>query len=501
MTENNSYIYKYNSSHYCAIYARRSIKIDKQNIETQLSTCRDKANELNLLIFNEYTDFESATKYEPLCRSGFKELVYDMKNNKFKTLIVYKRDRLARKLIHFKEIKALCQKYNVKIIYAANDEIYIDENSPMSSFIENILLAFAEIEPQNIKLRTKDGINKNRSSGIYSSTRAVPKGYIKEGKAKTAKFFPDNDISNNIFDLFTTVSTYAFNKNILKDYTNKINDDHSLSLNNNDIANILINPIYAGYFILDTKYNIESLIKSTDGSLYIDTNRLTQAKNVVPIIKDFTLWEKAVLNYFIFKGFSDVNSHVATSSLFESLLFCKKCNSKVYLVDNTFKCSNHCFSIQKELLFELVLNRIIDDLFTKSSITSHYNKLVDNATQEINSIEAKLQYIERKKDLLLLDMIKSKSTNNHELTLLIEDEKNITDNYNFLKQKMSSYNYYTDNIQAKITSKKKFELVEHFISNPNIGNDFFSSILKKVSVYVYDVKFDSEFEYNISGVH
>ena len=235
-------LYKYNPNHYCAIYARRSTSNDKDNIENQLQTCRDKAHELNLIISEEYFDYESATKFEPLHRPGFKKLIYDLKNNKFKTLVVYKRDRLARKVLHFKEIKYLCKQNNVKIIYSSADEAFLsEENTDKNIFplIENILISFAELEPENIARRTKDGRDRKRASGNYSISARCPKGYIKEGKGKNAKLVPDAELSPIIREVFEKLSNISLTKKSIKSILNEINNKYNINLKDNDILKSL----------------------------------------------------------------------------------------------------------------------------------------------------------------------------------------------------------------------------------------------------------------------
>lgn len=155
MTKSN--LHQFNPENYCAIYARRGSK-NEDNIENQLQSCRSKATELNLVTFKEYLDFQSATKYEPFQRVGLRELIDDLKDNKFKTLIVFKIDRLARNITHFKEIKSLCRQNNVRLVYSSSDEPNFEDDNELSSLIENISLSFSAIEPVSTVLKTQDSI-------------------------------------------------------------------------------------------------------------------------------------------------------------------------------------------------------------------------------------------------------------------------------------------------------------------------------------------------------
>ena len=103
---------------YAAIYARKSTKLENNSIPSQIEIAKRKIEENNLFLYDIYYDEESATKYHPLHRQGFKKLLYDAEMNKFKTVIVYRRDRLARRVENLLEIKQKFKELGIKIIYS-----------------------------------------------------------------------------------------------------------------------------------------------------------------------------------------------------------------------------------------------------------------------------------------------------------------------------------------------------------------------------------------------
>lgn len=494
-------IYEYNPNHYCAIYARRSIKNNKDNIENQLQTCRDKATDLNLLISQEYFDFESATRYEPLHRPGFKKLVYDLKNNRFKSLIVFKRDRLARKTVHFKEIKYLCKQNNVKLIYAASDEGYLDDDSEISSLIENILVSFSELEPENIKLRTKDGIDRKRESGNYSISTKYPKGYEKIGKGKQAKLIHSPELRPVIIYLFKRFSESSLTQSSLKDILKDVNTKFNLDFKINILKQIIKTPLYTGYYTRTAKTPIENLIiVNKQNNLSLDRNQLIKATNITPIIEDFNLWENIVTKYFHVNGFSNVNSVSSSPSMFSNLIYCKKCNSRVYLIDNYFECVNHCFKKKKEILLNTLLSEIINDLLTYEGILKYYNNKMQIVHSQIISIEKQLKSLNATQDKLMLEMIKSKTISNPTFDTLAKEENVLKEEYDTLKETMSEYIYYKENLHKKITLKEKNLLIQHFILNENISNDLLKNLIKKVKIYVSNGKCSSKIYYRGSSI-
>lgn len=482
-------LYEYNPNHYCAIYARRSSQNDKDNIENQLQTCRDKADELNLIISEEYFDYESATKYEPFHRPGFKKLIYDLKNNKFKCIIVYKRDRLARKVIHFKEIKYLCEQNNVKIIYASTDEAFLSEentNKSLFSLIENILVSFAELEPENIKLRTKDGRDRQRASCNYPICSSYPKGYAKDGKSKKAKLIHDTKLAPIIMEIFSKLSKASLTKASIKSILNETNNKYNLDLKKTDILNIIQTPIYAGRYTKTPNTPITKLLFYDEkGNLSLDEsdNNLIKATNVTPLIKNFNSWKKVMLKYFDVNGFSDIDSLDASPSILSNLIYCAKCGSRIYLIDEYFECIDHCFDkIKKEILLDNILSIVINDLFTDEGMLIYYNSKMEKVQSKIYRIEKELKTSHKEQDKLLLEMIKLKNINNSMFNDLTSKEKELKTEYDKLKVIMSEYIYYKENLYPKISIKEKNLLVQHFILNENVANDFLRNIIKKVII-------------------
>jgi site-specific DNA recombinase len=494
-------LYQYTPEHYCAIYARRSSQKDKVNIDNQLQTCRNKAKALGLIISREYSDIESATKFEPLHREGFKQLVYDLKNNKFKTLIVFKGDRLARNIIHFKEIKFLCKQNNVRIVYAASDEENSDNDDELFSLMENIKISFSEIEAETIATRTKDGIDQKRASGKYPISGSGPMGYIKIGDGENAELKSDPKLSPAINCLFEHFSKGTLTRSSLKEIAEIVNVKFSLNLTTSDLINIIKKPIYAGWFTLKPNTPIDNLvIIDEENNLLIDTSQLIRATNVTPIIMEFSTWESTVTRYLYINSYSATNRESSTPSMFSGLLQCKKCHSAVYLIDNYFQCVNNCFKIKKEILLEKLLSDVIDDLLTQNEILAYYTIEMDKISSQVLIMEEKLKINNGKLDKLLLKMIKDKNINNPVFDDLVKEEEEFNTNYSMLKVKMSEYIYYKENLYQKLNKRCKIDLIQHLAQNENISSDFLKTIIKKVVIDVSKHKYCSEIQYHNGGI-
>ena len=114
-------------------------------------------------------------------RPKIKELIKDVKENKIKTVIVYKLDRLSRS-----------QKdtlYLIEDIFIPNDVDFIslnesiDTSTPYGRAMIGILSAFAQLERENIFMRTRMGMLERVKQGYWPGGGTIPFGYDYDRKA------------------------------------------------------------------------------------------------------------------------------------------------------------------------------------------------------------------------------------------------------------------------------------------------------------------------------
>lgn len=160
---------------YAAIYARRSSENDNNSINAQIAYGKTAIEKRNLLLYDIYFDEVSGRIHAPHERKGFKNLLEAAKNGCFKTLIVYRLDRLVRKYNHWLEIKKTLQQLGVKLIFSDETQ-NLDERSNHQEFFHNFTVMVAEMEPDTIRLRAASGKEYRRKEGAYSSSKP-PFGY------------------------------------------------------------------------------------------------------------------------------------------------------------------------------------------------------------------------------------------------------------------------------------------------------------------------------------
>lgn len=172
---------------YAAIYARRSSENDNNSINAQIAYGKTAIEKRNLLLYDIYFDEVSGRTLAPHERKGFKNLLEAAKNGCFKTLIVYRLDRLVRKYNHWLEIKKTLQRLGIKLIFSDETQ-NLDEHSNHQEFFHNFTVMVAEMEPDTIRLRAASGKEYRRKEGAYSSSKP-PFGYERiERPASTGRF-------------------------------------------------------------------------------------------------------------------------------------------------------------------------------------------------------------------------------------------------------------------------------------------------------------------------
>ncbi|MDU4892355.1 MAG: recombinase family protein [Clostridium sp.] len=160
---------------YAAIYARRSSENDNNSINAQIAYGKTAIEKRDLLLYDIYFDEVSGRSLAPHERKSFKKLLEAAKNGCFKTLIVYRLDRLVRKYNHWLEIKKTLQRLGIKLIFSDETQ-NLDERSNHQEFFHNFTVMVAEMEPDTIRLRAASGKYYRRKEGAYSSSKP-PFGY------------------------------------------------------------------------------------------------------------------------------------------------------------------------------------------------------------------------------------------------------------------------------------------------------------------------------------
>jgi DNA invertase Pin-like site-specific DNA recombinase len=145
-----------------AVYIR--VSSHSQNLDSQRAEITQwlNQNDFDLAKVQWFEDTESGTTLD---RPAFKKMQKAIFNGEVKTVIVWKLDRLARKIKEgINTIADWCDK-EIRIISTTQQ---IDLKGPTGHLLASMLFGIAEIELQHSKERQQAGIAVAKTKGIYT---------------------------------------------------------------------------------------------------------------------------------------------------------------------------------------------------------------------------------------------------------------------------------------------------------------------------------------------
>ena len=108
-------------------------------------------------------------------RPEIQRLIKDVKDDKISHVIVYKLDRLSRSQ---KDTLYLIEDvFNPHGVDFVSLNESMDTSTPMGRLMLGILSAFAQLERENIRLRTRMGMKERVKAGLWMGGGRVPFGY------------------------------------------------------------------------------------------------------------------------------------------------------------------------------------------------------------------------------------------------------------------------------------------------------------------------------------
>lgn len=439
-----------NPENYAAIYARQSNKSEKvESVEAQCLEGKKIALKNNLLIYKCYKEEMPISNVPINKRKEFNNLIEDAKLGYFKTLIVFKRDRLARDTEQFLQIKTIFKNLGIKIIYSNENEFQPDD-TPTSDFIENIIAAVAELEPNTIGERTKVGKEQQRQEGEYAPGK-IPYGFIRYkalNKKNTHEIYyykPDKEKKQFIELLF---HTYINNSKIispkglsdfLKNSHVHIPEDFKAAI----IRNMLNGPIYAKQQLKNYHSKLkDTYYKNEDGTIYINEDAFQEPYNVTEKIISKEDWFKAFKKYLTY-GKGNKKREPNSNYMFKNLLFCGKCGKRITFSKSTNKYAcgtKKCTKITKDNLIKIIFEKLIDDNFNNDQPQKRLNKKIGNMNKSITLNNNKLFKLSIDQEKNIKSYLKNKSDSSlNELKTNEERQESIRKSTQKINSKIELY--------------------------------------------------------------
>ena len=133
-------------------------------------------------------------------RPEMEHLIKDVKDGKISHVIVYKLDRLSRSqkdTLYL--IEDLFMPNNVDFVSLTES---LDTSTPMGRAMIGILAAFAQLERENIRMRTRMGMNERVKDGYWMGGGRIPYGYDYDKSRGILVPNKDADKVRKIYDLY-----------------------------------------------------------------------------------------------------------------------------------------------------------------------------------------------------------------------------------------------------------------------------------------------------------
>lgn len=223
-----------------AVYARVSTEEQVKegfSIQAQLEELRHYAKLHDLDIIEEYVE-EGASGKSIAGRPRMQKLLKDANRGLFQTVLVFKLDRLARKLKDALEISEHLDGQSIKLISLKES---FDTNTPIGKMLFQLMGSFAELERSTIVDRVKMGLTERAKQGKFTGGLCL--GYDSVNKSLIINT-SEAHVVREIYDLAEQGLGYKAIVNRINSsgYTSK--KDKSFSVNG--IKKILKNPMYIG---------------------------------------------------------------------------------------------------------------------------------------------------------------------------------------------------------------------------------------------------------------
>lgn len=333
-------------------------------------------------------------------RPGIKKVIKDVRAGKCKKIIVWKLDRLSRSQ---KDTMILLED-----VFLENNCNFVsltenfDTSTPFGRCIVGILSAFAQMERENLKIRTSMGRQARIKKGYFHGSHC-PIGYkFKEGSNDLIIDPYTSKMVREVFRRFISgESIMSISKYMLETYGDNLYDWG----NNTAVRRVLRNPVYMGYVTLGTeiyKGVHEAIISETDW--YLAAAILEHNKNI----------DK--------RSYAFRTAGTTADNLLTGLLFCGDCGARMYArkVSKTKKkyichsvartskamiksdnCTNRLHPYTVEQLDTMIIDEIKKLALDQSAFESMVTELREATPDELDGYEERLEEIERQISRLL----------------------------------------------------------------------------------------------------
>jgi site-specific DNA recombinase len=362
------------------IYLRQSLDTDKQPNSNvmQKDMALEYAEKRDWIIHDVYDEGNrSARKTTLEERPQLKRLLNDVEEGKVERILVFKRDRLARKVQQYIEIYRILKKYKVELHFTADNEPPPFEGAA-AEFIEAILAGIAEHEANNIVQRLiyskipliRKGLwqvgsppfayeskkkNKNKSDSEEEDDEPIEA--LKDGESNLRTIPEKVGIVRSLYYEVNAISPDIVDKQDFSLFCKCLKENQELaSLSNKQIWDIIVQPLHIG-----------EMVQKLAGEEYKINNTITQSLRILTQEEE-TLWYKAndivrqldVSDSITGEKSEDENfgEEIPVAKL-KNVLLCGSCKEPLIAIKKVYKCrTKSCKNAPK-------INKLDEEVFQR----------------------------------------------------------------------------------------------------------------------------------------
>lgn len=242
-----------------AVYARVSTQeqaVEGTSLEHQQEQLKKYCESQGWEIFQAYVDAGYTGKDDN--RPGLKHLLSDAKSEIFDKVVVYKLDRLARKLRLLLELEEKLKDYGVSL-HSVKETL--DTSTPIGRTVFQMLGLVSEWERESIIERTRSGRIQRYKEGCwaagyppygYSYDKETKKLFIDKARERTVK---------RIFEQYNSGKSLSGIANMLNEEKIPPRRKDGKGWRSTAIRNVLLNPVYKGTLVVNRHEHISNIDK------------------------------------------------------------------------------------------------------------------------------------------------------------------------------------------------------------------------------------------------
>ncbi|GMA65301.1 recombinase family protein [Alicyclobacillus fastidiosus] len=386
-------------------YYRVSSDLQDHSLDMQKHMALLAAVKHDLVIEDVYDEEVCSARQVPLsARRRMMDLMDDIRAGKVTHVLVYKRDRMARKSHEYMTIYRLFKEHGVTVVFTADNEFPIHYDG-VGDYVELIMSGLIEREGDLISKRIRDTKVANFLKGTLVGP--LPYGYWAVEEKTKERLRRKEDELRIVREIFDMVITGKYDKL-------------------NDIRKVLNNKGYRRVYEKDTEYHkkgdirewkVPDIEKILETTLYYGVHQMTFKGMDDPIryprpeakIIERDLWEEAqrqVKRMNPSDDDDDEQEGVPITFYAKELVYCGICKEPLTTKirhpkakkTGFYECEKHGFRIEQRALEDLLLTRAKETF--RSLMNSDLSQLMKRYREQT---EARLKSLLQRKEKQLKD--------------------------------------------------------------------------------------------------